>query len=70
MIYINQYVAVQQQFDVLLPHESFMLIIWVSIAQLIVPNGDINNLPKYHRWITVDNGGKSNEFDSHVLNCC
>ena len=37
----------------------------MSIAQSVVSNGDIKNLPKYHRWVGVDNGGKSNEFDSY-----
>ena len=49
----------------MLLHESFMLMIWVSIERAVVSNGDIKNLPKYHRWIGVDNGEKSNEFDSY-----
>ena len=40
----------------------------MSIARSFLSNGDIKNLPKYHRWIAVDNGEKSNEFDSYACN--
>ena len=59
MVLISRCRADQQYCDVLLLHQSFILMIWASMVPSMVANC-------HHRWIAVDNSGKSSEFDSYV----
>ena len=67
MVLISRCRADQQYCDVLLLHQSFILMIWASMVLSVVANGHRKNPPKHHRWIAVDNSGKSSEFDSYVV---